>query len=141
MRAGYRKPGKPGTATTFPARFAGNVVTVPGFASRDTRKIVGLDAPRRRLPHHDGQFGLRSGAHPLRAAEFLEQLPHRLGAHAANVVELARKLARVAQRAVERDGKAVGFVANRLDQVQDGRETVENRSEERRVGKEGRSRW
>jgi hypothetical protein len=41
--ANPRKPGKPGTVTGFRALFAGNPVTVPGFAPREY-------APVRRVP-------------------------------------------------------------------------------------------
>src|ERR1035441_1848549 len=44
----YRKPG---TATTFPAPFAGNMVTVPGFAY-GKRSVVVAFGPRRAHPNH-----------------------------------------------------------------------------------------
>src|SRR5260370_8410001 len=90
------------------------------------RKIWPLAPPRRRWTNHHGQFTLARGAHSFRAAEFLEQLLHRLLAHALNRVELAGELSRVAQRAVEGHGEAVSFVTNRLHQAQHGRKTFPN---------------
>ena len=64
-----------------------------------------------------GRIGL---LHGLNAAKVFQQSAGRVGADSRNLQQFRGAVAHLAAFAVEGDGKAVGFVADLLDQVQTG---------------------
>src|SRR6516164_5032291 len=76
--------------------------------------------------HHRRQCRRVRLSNGLNAAEVLEQASRGAGAHPGNVLQLRGAIADLAAFAMESHGEAVGFVTNRLHQVQHRRVMVEN---------------
>lgn len=75
----------------------------------------------------DAAEGVEIGAAEIGdAAELAEKFAGGGGANAGDIVEGGTGLAFAAAKAVEGDGEAVSFVADLLDQVEDGRVAVED---------------
>src|SRR5690349_7262346 len=75
---------------------------------------------------HDGRESSRIGLlNRLYAAEVFEQTPGRARSYSRNFQQFGGAVAHLAAFAVEGDGEAVGFVADLLHKVQDGRVVVE----------------
>lgn len=76
--------------------------------------------------HQAAQFFYRGTAQVGNAAIALQKLLGSAGANAGDVEQSGVGLAHGAALTMEGDGKAMGFVANLLDEMKNGRMAVEN---------------